>query len=113
MSNLNGYNGNDLNSTATGSDDIKRPMETYDGLIRFVESFPLRLVIVIIGLSFLLQLASWRNTLSGDALMDATLGYIVGFFVVLGEAVCGKLTRFIKDIILRIIIRAEENSAQL
>lgn len=115
MSTLNGYdNGANLNNVAPiDNGGISRPMETYDGLIRFIERFPLRLVICFVGLSLLLTLAGWRDTLSGDAMMKATLAYIVGFFVVLGEAVFGKLTRLIKDLLIKAVIIAEENSAQL
>ena len=114
MSNLNGYdNGTNLNNVPFDRNGFRRPMENYDGLIRFIERFPLRLVICFAGLSILMMLAGWRETLSGDAMMRATLGYIVGFFVVLGEAAFGKLTRLIKDLLIRLVIVAEENSAQL
>ena len=113
MSNLNGYTNNDLNGTAYDAGNVSRPMETYDGLIRFIERFPLRIVVCLVGLSLLMQLAGLRDGLSGEGILWATLGYIVGFFVVLGEAVYGRLTRLVKDLLIRAVMIAEENSAQL
>lgn len=93
--------------------EVRRPTGTYDNLIVFIEKFPLRLVICFAGLCMLLNLAIARDGMSGDALWGATLGYIFGFFVVLGEAVFGKVTRLIKDILLRIVISAEKNAEVL
>lgn len=92
---------------------IQRPAGRYDNVILFIERFPLRLVIVMAGLGLLWQLAVYRDTLTSDALMNATLGYIVGFFVVAAEAVTGFLTHIIKGLLLGIVMRAEENSKVL
>lgn len=112
MSNLSGYNNGYDQSYADGG--INRPMEGYDTLIRFIDRFPLRIVIVLIGFSLLLRLAAWSDTLSsGEAMMNASFAYIIGFFVTLAEAVWGRLTRLIKDLLIRAVMIAEENSSQL
>lgn len=113
MSNLNGYDQNLNNGYTGGGNDIQRPMEGYDTLIRFIDRFPLRLIIVFVGISLLLQLAGAREEMEGDAMMNATLGYIVGFFLVLAEAATGTVTRIIKDLLIRLVMIAERNSAEL
>ena len=110
----NGYNNYQNGGIDYPNDgNVRRPMEGYDTLIRVIDRFPLRLVIVFIGLSLLLNLATFRDTLSGEGMMYATFGYIIGFVIVAAEALTGTLTRLIKDILIRIVMLAEENSAQL
>lgn len=105
---------NDLNYsggyTPDGGDDIQRPSGRYDNIVLWIERFPLRIFVVLFGCSMLLRLAGSIDHMMGAQALYATLGYIVGFFVVLAELVLGKVTRLIKDILLRIVIRAERNA---
>lgn len=109
MADINAYD----NNGATNGNDIRRPKEVYDDIIRFIEAFPLRLVVALVGLSLLMQLAHARDSMTGMDILYATLGYIVGFFVLLGEIACGKVTRLIKDLLIRAVMMAEQNAAEL
>lgn len=113
MDDLTQYDGQADGDDKSHDKTIQRPAGTYDNVILFIERFPLRLVIVLAGFGLLWQLALYRDTLTSDALMSATLGYIVGFFVVVAEAVTGFLTNLIKGLLLGIVMRAEENSKVL
>jgi len=94
-------------------DGIRRPVGTYDNVIVFIERFPLRIVVFFVGIGLIMHLAVASNDMSGDALFGAMLGYIVGFILVFAELVLGKLTRFIKDMLIRIVMTAEKNSEVL
>lgn len=94
-------------------EELRRPQGEYDPLVRFILWFPLRLVIVLAGLALILRLAFARDGMTGDALWGATLGYIVGFFLVLAEAVYGKLTWLIKSLLLRAVMSAEDRAKLL
>lgn len=115
MAGINPWDGNGGEPwfDGTGGDDIRRPQGEYDDLVRFIVKFPLRLFIVFGGIALLLYLAMCRDNMTGDALWGATIGYIVGFFVILGEAVYGKLTWLIKSLLLRAVMRAEDKSKLL
>ena len=103
----------DRNNTPTQENDIRRPVGTYDNVIVFIEKFPLRIVLVFAGLGLILNLAFARDGMSGDAAIAATLGYIVGFCIVFWELACGKITRRIKDLLIRAVMIAEKNSEVL
>lgn len=94
-------------------DTVRRPVGTYDNVIIFIERFPLRIVIFFAGLGLILTLAASCDNLSGDALFAGMLGYLVGFVLVFAELLTGKLTRLIKDMLIRIVMRAEKNAEVL
>jgi len=93
--------------------DIKRPRGKYDNLILFVERFPLRLFVVIIGLSvcmnYHMHLGELTYVIPG-APFGASLLYLLMGVALFGEMFTGWLTRHIKDFIIRRIMRAEENA---
>lgn len=100
----------------TGDAELRRPTGRYGNLILFVERFPLRLFVVIIGLSICLKYYSHIRDLTyviPGAPFGATLLYLLMAAALFGEMLTGWLTRHIKDLIIRRIMRAEEDAEVL
>lgn len=97
-------------STGRNDEELRRPKGTYDNLIVFIEMFPLRIFVVLAGMGFLLWFIFQSENFTPEGMLLADLAYLLGFGIVVVEAITGFATRLIKDALLRIVMRAERNS---
>lgn len=96
-------NGEQVADEQRADGDAGRPKMGMDAVIGFIYFFPLRLFVAGAGFVLLGKLAAWRDTLSGDELLMATICYLLGFGAVLWEAVTGVITSSIKGALVRTI----------
>lgn len=87
---------------------IKRGDFPFDSLVRLVGLFPLRIVIVLAGISLILKVSAWTDAQSGEAILLGIFCYIAGFVAIGVELLYGHLANLIRGALYYAISKAEE-----
>lgn len=99
-----------------GNTDLSRPQGRYDNVIRFIEIFPLRVVLVIAGMCITTNLrthmAELRYLIPPQPFGVTFLILILGC-ATLWELGTGSLTGILKERLIKAVMKAEENASLL
>lgn len=124
MSNIGLWNGNQTNqggqaptpgNQAPGQEEFSSPKGQYDNLISLIKVFPMRPFTMAILLFAAVQLGTEMSSgrVSVDLIGWCVILYPALLILSLEELMFAKIAKIIKDTLIGIIKRAEENSKQL